>query len=165
MPDLITHTAGAYLLKKGCRITGFIVLLYLGAMLPDLVSRPLHIFWPRTIWAAQALHSPVGVFLVCWLVSLFFRVDQRKSVFGLLFAGSVLHGLMDVLQKHLIGGYMWFFPFSTRSFPGGLFWPDTSVRLLPYTILLVAIVFVISCWKKSRNKTTERTEHTEKKIS
>ncbi len=148
MPDLITHTAGAYLAGKGCRITRFVVFFYLGAMLPDLVSRPLHIFWPRTIWAAQALHSPVGVFLICWLISLFFRVDQRKSVFGLLFAGSILHELLDMLQKHLIGGYMWFFPFSTKSFPGGLIWPDTSVRLLPFTILLVVLVYAFSQWRK-----------------
>ena len=150
MPDLITHMAGAYLVKKGFRITKFLVLFYLGAMLPDLVSRPFHIIWPQTLFASQAFHSPVGSFLICWLVSLFFREDQRKPVFWLLLSGSIVHLIMDAGQMHLIGGYLWFFPFSMKTFTAGLFWPEDSVRFLPYTMIFVLIVVGYSKWRREK---------------
>ena len=150
MPELITHIAGAYLVKKGFRITKFLVFFYLGAMLPDLVSRPLHIIWPQTLLASQAFHSPMGVFLICWLISLFFREDQRKTIFFLLLSGSILHLLMDAGQMHLIGGYIWFFPFSMKTFSAGLFWPEDSLRVLPYTVIIVLIVYGFSKWREGR---------------
>lgn len=150
MPDLVTHIAGAYLVKKGFRITKFLVLFYLGTMLPDLVSRPFHIIWPQTLLATQIFHSLVGVFLICWLISLFFREDQRKTVFFLLLSGSIVHLILDAGQMHLIGGYIWFFPFSTKTFSAGLFWPEDSVRFLPYTVILVLIVSGFSKWKERR---------------
>ncbi|MDP8214135.1 MAG: metal-dependent hydrolase [Candidatus Euphemobacter frigidus] len=152
MPDLVTHVAGAYLVKRGVKITRYAALFYLGAMLPDLASRPLHIIWPRTLLASQAFHSPVGVFLICWLVSLFFRVDQRKRVFFLLIAGSFLHLVMDSGQKQLEGGYLWFFPFSMKTCSLGLFWPEDSVRFLPYTAIAVLIVYGFSKWREGREK-------------
>jgi len=158
MPDLVTHIAGAYFVRKGVNITRYLVLFYLGAMLPDLVSRPLHILWPRLLLASQAFHSPVGIFLICWLVSLFFRADQRKTVFFLLFSGSVIHLMMDAGQMHLVGGYLWFFPFSTKTFSFGLFWPEDSVRFLPYTVILVLIVYGFSKWKEGKIKEVPKVE-------
>lgn len=142
MPDLVTHLAGAYLVKKGIKITRYLAFFYLGAMLPDLASRPLHILFPSLNWAAVAYHSPVGVFLICWLISLFFRLDQRRRVFSLLFAGSVVHWLLDLGQKHLVGGYSWFFPFSSRTYSGGFFWPEDSLRFLPVTVVIVLAVYL-----------------------
>ena len=144
MPDLITHLAGAYLAGKGFRLRRGIVLFSLGALLPDIVSRPLHIFWPRTFPVAQALHTPVVLFLICWLLSLFFRVDQRKTVFLLLGAGSLLHLLMDMFQKHLVGGYLWFFPFSCKARSFGFLSPESSLSFLPVTLLLVLAVYLFT---------------------
>ena len=148
MPDLVTHLAGGYLVKKFTRLSRGVVLLYLGALLPDLASRPLHIVCPAIYPATQPLHSPVGAFLYCWLISLFFRSDQRKSVFFLLFGGSLLHFVLDMFQRHLVGGYLWLFPFSLRPFSFGCFWPEDALRVLPYTFLMVLIVFLISAWRK-----------------
>jgi len=117
---------------------------------PDIISRPLHIVWPAIYPATQPLHSPVGAFLYCWLISLFFRSDQRKSVFFLLFGGSLLHFFLDIFQKHLVGGYLWLFPFSLKPFSFGYFWPEDALLVLPYTILIVLIVFLISAWRKKR---------------
>ena len=149
MPDLVTHLAGAYLVKKGIRITRYLAFFYLGALLPDLASRPLHILFPRLNRAAAAYHSPMGVFLICWLVSLFFRQDQRRGVFFLLAGGSLLHGLLDLCQKHLVGGYSWFFPFSRQTFSLGFFWPEDSLRFLPFTIVIVLAVYL---WGYLRRK-------------
>lgn len=150
MPDLISHIAGAYLVKKGLRVTEYLVLFYLGAILPDLVSRPFHIIMPRTLFAVQAFHSPLGIFLICWLISLCFRIDQRKKVFLLLLSGCFVHLIMDLGQKHLIGGYIWLFPFSMDTYSFGLFWPEDSIKFLPYTIIIILLVYGLEKRKEGR---------------
>jgi hypothetical protein len=154
MPDLVTHIAGAYLVNRGWKIGRGAAFFYLGAMLPDLITRPLHIVFPRLLPATLGIHAPVPVFFVCWLISLCFRADQRKPVFWLLFSGSLLHFLMDAAQKHLIGGYLWLFPFSSRSYSGGFIWPEDSIRFLPLTLLIVILVFAGSRWRTGRKRET-----------
>ncbi len=150
MPDLVTHFAGAYLVNRGWKIGRGAVIFYLGAMLPDLITRPFHILFPRLLPAIWGLHSPAGAFLACWLISLFFRYDQRRPVFWLLFSGSLLHFLMDTAQKHLTGGYLWLFPFSSRRITVGFIWPEDSIRFLPITLLIVLLVFAVSRWRERR---------------
>ena len=152
MPDLVTHIAGAYLVNRGWKIGRGAAFFYLGAMLPDLVTRPFHIIYPRLLPATLGLHAPGPVFLACWLVSLFFRVDQRKPVFWLLFSGSLLHFLMDTAQKHLIGGYLWLFPFSGRKYSWGFIWPEDTIRFLPLTLLVVGLVFAAGRWRERRRR-------------
>ncbi len=143
MPDLITHVAGAYLAKRGFRIAGMASLFYLGAILPDLLSRPLHLLWPALFISTQPLHSPIGVFLVCWLIALFFREDQRRLAFRLLAGGSIVHFLLDLLQKHLVGGYAWLYPFSFRFYSLGFIRPEDSLLFLPLTLAAAAVVFLV----------------------
>ena len=150
MPDLVTHFASGYLVKKFTRLSRGAVLLYLGALLPDLISRPLHILIPALYPATQPLHSPVGAFLLCWMISLLFRADQRRGVFFLLFGGSLLHFSLDIFQKHLVGGYLWLFPFSLKPFSFGCFWPEDALYFLPYTILVVLVVYLVSAWRRMR---------------
>ncbi len=156
MPDLVTHIAGAFLVGRGMKIARGAAFFYLGAMLPDLITRPFHIVYPPLLPATLGLHAPVAVFLFCWLASLFFRSDQRKPVFWLLFSGSLLHFLMDTAQKHLAGGYPWLFPFSNRRFSWGFIWPEDSIRFLPVTLLIVLPVFAWSLWKKYRRQPAGR---------
>lgn len=156
MPDLVTHIAGAYLVNRGWKIARGAAFFYLGAMLPDLVTRPLHIVFPRLLPGTLGLHAPVAVFFVCWLISLSFRVDQRKAVFWLLFSGSLLHFLMDAAQKHLTGGYLWLFPFSNHRFSWGFIWPEDSIRFLPVTLLVVLPFFAWSAWRKHRGRENGR---------
>lgn len=155
MPDLVTHIAGAYLVNRGWKIARGAALFYLGAMLPDLITRPFHIIYPRLLPATLGLHAPVAVFLACWLISLFFRADQRKTVCWLLFSGSLLHFLMDAAQKHLAGGYSWLFPFSSRRYSGGVIWPEDSMHFLPFTLLIVLLAFIISLRRNKKNRITD----------
>ncbi len=152
MPDLITHFAGAYLVNRGWKIGRGAVIFYLGAMLPDLITRPFHIIWPSLLPATLGLHSPAGAFLACYLISLLFRSDQRSPVFWLLLSGSLLHFLMDTAQKHLTGGYLWLFPFSSRRITVGFIWPEDSIRFLPITLLILALVFAVSRWREWRRR-------------
>ncbi len=147
MPDLVTHIVGAYLVNRGWRIARGAAFFYLGAMLPDLITRPVHILFPRLLHAVAGFHTPFAIFLVCWLISFFFRTDQRKPVFWLLFAGSLLHFLMDLAQKHLTGGYLWLFPFSSRQFSWGFIYPEDSITFLPLTLLLAGAVFAWDAWR------------------
>jgi len=156
MPDLITHIAGAYLAGRGMKIARGAALFYLGAMLPDLITRPFHILYPRLLPATMGLHAPVPVFLACWLISLLFRIDQRRPVFWLLFSGSLLHFLMDTAQKHLTGGYIWLFPFSGRQYSWGFIWPETSIRFLPITILIVLPFLAWNIWRNRKARRKDR---------
>lgn len=143
MPDLVTHVAGAYLAKRGLRIAGQASLFYLGAILPDLLSRPIHLLRPALFPSTQPLHSPAGVFLACWLIALFFRSDQRRRVFWLLWGGSITHFLLDLLQKHLVGGYAWLYPFSFRFYSFGFIRPEDPLYVLPLTLAAAAAVYLL----------------------
>ena len=150
MPDLATHLASAYIAGRFVSFRRLTVYFYLGALLPDLVSRPLHIIFPSMFWVAQSFHSPLVVFLFCWLISLFFRFDQRRKIFLALTAGSVLHFLFDLTQKHLVAGYLWFFPFSLNKYSVGWIKPDDFVCYLPLTLLVVAAVYAVDALRKKR---------------
>jgi len=150
MPDLITHVAGAYLAKRSLGIAGKASLFYLGAILPDLLSRPVHIVWPALFPSTQPLHSPIGVFLSCWLIALFFREDQRRTVFWLLGGGSLVHFLFDMLQKHLVGGYAWFYPFSFHFYSFGFIRPEDPLYFLPLTLGAAGAVFLLARRAKRR---------------
>jgi len=154
MPDLATHLASAYVAGRFVSFRRSAVYFYLGVLLPDLVSRPLHIVFPSTFWAAQSFHSPAVVFLFSWLISLFFRFDQRRKIFLALTASSVLHFLFDLTQKHLVAGYLWFFPFSLNKYSVGWIKPDDFVRYLPLTLLVVTAVYAVDALR--RRKLTNR---------
>jgi hypothetical protein len=150
MPDLVTHIAGAYLINRGWKIARGAVFFYLGAMLPDLITRPFHIIYPPLLPATMGMHSPAAAFLVCWLISLVFRIDQRRPVFWLLFSGCLVHFLMDAAQKHLTGGYLWLFPFSNQTYSWGIIWPEDALRFLPLTGLVVLLFWVWSLKNRGR---------------
>ncbi len=152
MPDLATHVAGAYLVNRGWKIGRGAVIFYLGALLPDLITRPFHILFPRLLPATLGLHAPIPILIACCLISLFFRADQRRPVFWLLFSGSLLHFLMDTAQKHLAGGYLWLFPFSSRKYSWGFIWPEDSIRYFPLTLLVVGLVTAAGYWRAARRR-------------
>jgi hypothetical protein len=140
MPDLVTHTAAAYFLVRSPRFQRFRVLFYLGTILPDLLARPLHILWPQLLFYTLAVHTPIFMLIFCLMLSEFFAQPLRRTVFAYLYAGVVLHFLLDALQRHLGDGYYWLFPFSWKSFEIGLFWPETSVTYIPLWLLLIVTV-------------------------
>jgi hypothetical protein len=99
MPDLITHFAAAYILKAPNRWSLFRVPFYIGALLPDLLTRPLQIVFPPLGKAVYSLHAPISVVLFCFLLAQFFKKDIRAGVRTNLLLGSFLHFGLDLLQK------------------------------------------------------------------
>ena len=134
MPDLLTHL----IIAQGCRMVGRSHLLTLwflvGTVLPDLLTRPFNLVLPGLFWFFMPLHTPVGLVLICTLISALVRDTSGRSVFHNLLGGAALHLLLDSAQAHIAGSYYLLFPFSWRSFEFGFFWPEDSLYLLPLWI-------------------------------
>ena len=137
MPDLVTHSAAAYFLSRHHSFDRYRVLFYLGTILPDILSRPIHIIFPQLYSYTIAIHTPLFMAIFTLFFCEFFQPELRHIVAKYLGAGIVLHFFLDMFQKHLSDGYYWFFPFSWKSFEIGMFWPETPVRLIPLWCVLV----------------------------
>lgn len=140
MPDLITHTFAAYLLTRTAPQRSFRYLFYLGTILPDILSRPVYILAPRWYEYTIAIHTPVFIALTILLLSEWFAADLRALVRKALFLGATLHFGLDIMQRHLGGGYLWLYPFSWRTFELGWFGPEASVGWVPVWIGLVGVI-------------------------
>ena len=139
MPDLITHCSVAYLFKWIFRDK--LALFVLGTILPDLLTRGLFLIFPFLVPFLTPLHTPLVLIFVCYFLCLFFQESIRKGVFVALLSGSYLHLLLDLFQIH-IGKeeYIWFYPFSWKSYEIGLFWPETSVLTIPLWLILILVL-------------------------
>ncbi len=133
MPDLVTHVVAGYGLQRGLwpRLSAWFLV---GAILPDILTRPFTILWPGSFWWTMPLHTPMGLLLVCAAIALV--RGGSPSVFLNLGGGSLVHLFLDLFQAHLAGSYYLFFPFSWRSVEVDLMWPETSLYLLPVWIAL-----------------------------
>ncbi len=140
MPDLITHFAVAYILKIPRGWSRFRVPFYLGAILPDLLTRVFVILYPPSDYVVYSFHTPIVSIVVCLLIAQFFDKSIRAGVRANLLLGIILHFGLDVLQRHVIVPYFWLFPFSWKTFELGLFWPEESLRLMPLWLVLVIII-------------------------
>ena len=145
MPDLVTHTASVWLFLRLRKCQYCRSIFYLGSILPDLLSRSLYILWPQLFGYTIAIHTPVMMILVVLWAGFLFEPLDRSMVRGWLLAGVGLHFLLDIFQRHLYGGYYWFFPFSWKTSTWGLFDTETSLYWIPVWLV---IIFVYEMWRK-----------------
>ncbi|MBC7187996.1 MAG: metal-dependent hydrolase [Calditrichaeota bacterium] len=138
MPDLTTHLAFTHLVSRPIRLRGTRVPVYVGALLPDLLTRPFYILYPPAYYVVYTLHTPVAIALMVLLLTELCAEEIRRRVMAGLFAGVALHFALDLLQRQLGTGYYWLFPFSWKSFALGLFWPEESLRAVPFLLAAVA---------------------------
>lgn len=150
MPDLLTHSAAAHLAARRWFPRPAAILFVVGTMLPDVLSRPFYILFPILHWWVMPLHTPVGMAIVCWIITGWFKPEDRKTVFIALFAGAIFHFLLDAPQQHIAAGYFWLFPFSWTTYEWGLWWSEDTVQIVPWVILLVAIVEIILYRRKAK---------------
>ncbi len=151
MPDLVTHFAAAYFLKIPDRWSRFRVPFYIGALLPDLLARPLSILYPPVSYTVYSLHTPIVSLIVCLLITQFFEKEIRSGVRINLLLGTFLHFGLDIFQKHITISYYWLFPFSWKSFELGLVWPEDSLKAVPVlVILMIVIETAIQVQKRTR---------------
>jgi hypothetical protein len=133
MPDLVTHVVAGYGLQRGLwpRLSPWVLV---GAVLPDILTRPFTILWPGSFWWTMPLHTPIGLLLVCAAAAFVRGPAGGRSVFLNLGAGALVHVFLDLFQAHLAGSYYLFFPFSWHSVEVDLMWPETTLYLLPVWI-------------------------------
>jgi membrane-bound metal-dependent hydrolase YbcI (DUF457 family) len=157
VPDLITHTAFAFFFSDKRYRNLFFLLL--GAILPD-VTRFLFLFAPdnhTVFWFFTALHSPVVLIVLAWLISYFFDEKIRYAAFSWIFFGVVSHLGLDLFQKHFgLFSYPWLFPFSLYGSSWGLFWPEAPLFIAPFLALAAVIFWLIRSKKLVKIKLTGR---------
>jgi hypothetical protein len=90
--------------------------------------------------------------IVCWMLAGFFHDAERRHVFRALAGGVLLHFLLDAPQKHIAAGYFWLFPFSWTTYKWGLWWSEDSVQIVPWVVLLVAIVEILIYFQRQANR-------------
>lgn len=146
MPDLVTHYAVAHLAGRRCWRPVTAIFL-LGTLLPDLLTRPIYILLPQTYWLVMPLHTPLGILIVNWMMAILFHPDDRRRIFVALAGGAILHFALDALQRHLIAGYFWLWPFSWWTTERGLFWPEDSLLVAPTLAVLVAVLEIALYFK------------------
>ena len=159
MPDLITHVAFTHLVKRPFELRGndnnifpFRVLLYLGTIIPDILTRPWYIIFPATKSWTACLHTPFCALIFCGLLTLFFDTVIQKRVFLNLSAGVLLHFLLDFFQSHIIGTNYWLFPFSWKHVGYGLFSPGDIIPLIPLWLVIILIVEITIYWFRNKHK-------------
>jgi len=158
--DLASHSLAGWILGVRLLDRARLGWLVTGTLLPDLASRA-----PRVVidYAAEAgliqpssetarlvlgldfPHTPVGLLLVALaLVALLperlATPPGRATIFKLLVLGGAVHLAMDALQRHLVPGYRWLYPFSMESWELG--WVGTETSLLAAPILLLIAVLL-----------------------
>jgi cell division protein FtsW (lipid II flippase) len=147
MPDLVTHVAAAYLLRKPLRISKYAAILFTGTILPDVLTRPFYILIPNLYWFVFPFHTPFLLTFVCWLISYLFEERVRRRIFMTLMAGVCLHLLLDLFQKNLIDANYWLFPFSDMKLSVGLFWQEHSVYAIPFLLAIIIVIEIFSSHK------------------
>lgn len=141
MPDLATHVlAVTPFLRKAARCPALVLL---GAVLPDLAGR-LGVLLPNAdifSWMDTALHTPVSMALIIYILALLFPAEKRTEVLVCAGAGAAFHLALDLLQKTATAGNLWLFPASLASFQVPLIWGDESFFALPALVLINVLVY------------------------
>lgn len=154
MPDLITHCLASRIILLG-KFKKYLLLFVVGTILPDVLSRIPAFFLAgcyRCSWFVAVIHSPLTLILFVLLLSLLFK-KPLKALLSLFF-GMLFHLFLDTFQRHLGGGYYWFFPVSFKAQELGLFWPETSLYFIPPLICLALFIYGLElylCGRQARS--------------
>ncbi|MBI4577863.1 MAG: hypothetical protein HY722_16500 [Planctomycetes bacterium] len=136
MPDLITHMAAALVLRRAFAGPRRRLVFLLGAVLPDLYFKALHVVLHADTWFCEPTHAPLVLVLECALVAMLFPAEERRGHFAALYAGSLLHVLMDAAKDNFgHGSVPALFPFSLDLWELGLYWTEDTVLVAPVALL------------------------------
>ncbi|MBT6199947.1 MAG: hypothetical protein HOI21_05360 [Bacteroidetes Order II. Incertae sedis bacterium] len=156
MPDLLTHAASGYLAGRCFYSDHRVGLVVFGSILPDLMTRVPGIILQRFLELPvahffAAFHTPTSLAVSCYGFSFLFAKPQRRLSFILMFSGSLLHFVLDLMQKQFYEPiYMPWFPLSLQAVQWSWFHIHASLLVAP--ILLIAVLWL---WRKA-NETSNR---------
>lgn len=144
MPDLLTHWAAAAVPATALRDRRLQAVLVLGTFLPDVVSKGLQRIVLAPTYFSDPSHSFVGLIPLAYGFSLFLEAGWRKAGFIAIYAGAVLHVLLDLVKSNLGGAGMRIFtPFSLAPAELGLISTENVIYLLPLDVLVLLACFLV----------------------
>lgn len=169
MPDLLTHVLLAYAACRLLAARGWIDRRHVpigmgGGAVPDLTKLYLvvdsdqlsAVFGRHLVW--QALHTLGSALVVAALVALAFERGERRTVFGLLAGGSVVHLFLDSLIKRADGlAPPYLYPFSWWQGPAGNLYLSSDPWL---SVVAVCVVAVALAWLRVRTHDDSRSVRT-----
>ena len=146
MPDGATHILVQIIINRFIHANKLIPYLLFGSVAPDLFKVISRIVMPEYEWVFSPTHSPVFMLVVFYAISLLFHQKERVLLIKGCMIGMVIHLLLDLTQINYGGGdYMPFFPFSFYTVLFGLIKTETSIYLLPLTV--ITTIFVLKLKK------------------
>lgn len=165
MPDLLGHVAFARIVREVAPVRraggtggapaspGMVACYYMGALLPDLATRPFHILMPALSPWVEVFHSPACLVLLAIAWAGLFVPELRRRALVSVLSGIATHMAIDLVQRHLAGGYLLYFPLSFHRNTLGLLWPEeTTTQLTPW---LSAAALLLAVWRRRRGGPAE----------
>ncbi len=150
MADLLVHYAVSRTASLGARGVVAAECLLLGAVLPDILSKPFLLIF-KLGWATTASHAPLTWLAAAYVIAHAFRAPHRPAAFLGLLIGGWLHIGVDLLRETMgLGSISLLYPFSVESYQlGGWYYFEGSLQLAPWA--LGAIVLVEGwMWRRRR---------------
>lgn len=160
MPDILTHLLITHLSIRTPHLFNNKYLkfyydnrlmIYIGAILPDLISKPFQYISMSLYNLALPLHSPFCVTIICYIIALFIYIGDRTRTFIILFVFSMFHILIDNLQKGVNPGYQTFFPFSLKRYGFNIISSDVFLIILTVLIILTLTMELYIYYDNNRN--------------
>jgi len=120
-------------------------LVVLGALMPDLISKFLLLFFYLGFWnnlGLDSFHTPLVSFLLAVLIAPLFRYDRVKTIL-LIILGLVTHFLSDFMIRHYTSGMRLMFPISMSIYRFDLIWPEQSIYFLMVSFVVYVLIRIV----------------------
>lgn len=156
MPDLITHITTTYLIVRLPSIFKNKIMTYyyeyrffifLGAIFPDLISKPFQFISPKLYNFSLPLHSPFVVTITAFIFTRFIFINNKQTSFAFLSIFSLIHIFVDSFQKGLNPGYQLLFPFSLKRYGLNLVSSELFIYILLITIVISVFFILVDKYK------------------
>ena len=141
MADLLTHYVSARVAGIPVRDRSVAALLTVGVLLPDVTGKPLGSLPGLPELVEVPSHTLPGLLLLCFALCLLFAPPIRARAFGALYAGSLVHLLLDAMKDYLgSGAIIPFHPFSLEAYEMGFYRSEDVFYLLPANLAVLALL-------------------------
>ena len=154
MADLFVHYTCAHVLGRPLPDPRRRLLFAIGNCLPDILFKGLLYLTASPTWYVEPTHSPVMLAVACFAIAFLFEPVLRRAAWGLLFAGSLCHLLVDLGKGYMGTGVIpWAYPFSMRRAELGWYLTDESPLAWPWCVAAIAAAEVAwRAWRRRAGK-------------
>ena len=141
MADLLVHFASGFVAARPLRDGRLRSLIYVGVCLPDLLFKSLLYLGGAPPTLCETTHTPLGLVVFCYALSLLFEEEWRRRAFGALLGGAYLHLLFDLAKTYVGSGViLWAFPFSMEAVELGWYANEDSVYFMLPALGVIALI-------------------------